>query len=175
MAETVPVPWSVVPGYHCFGCSPHNRSGLGLSFTGCPEGLRAAFRLGRAFESYPGVVHGGLVGVIADETMGNLVVLARRQPAWTVTQRTRFLTPLLVDHDYRCVASLSGAEPGQPLRAEAEILDADGAVCATSTAVYQPFTLAGARDRLSLGDDEIALLEHALTTTKSPFPNGVPS
>ena len=43
-------------------------------FTPHPDGLQARFRLSRSFESYPGVVHGGLTGVICDEVMGNLIV-----------------------------------------------------------------------------------------------------
>lgn len=168
MATTVRVPWSVIPDYHCFGCSPHNAAGLRLCFTPDPEGLRTDFRLGRAFESYPGVVHGGLIGVIADELMGNLIVLERQHPAFTVSQRTRFLTPLLIDRDYHCVASLAETPPDRPIQASAEVRDADGAVCATSTASYQPFELAAVRHQLTLGDDEVALLATALANGVQP-------
>ncbi|WP_280220343.1 PaaI family thioesterase [Nocardia neocaledoniensis] len=172
-ATAVTVPWSVIPDYHCFGCSPHNAAGLRLSFTPRPDGaLVAAFRLGRAFESYPGVVHGGLIGVVCDEVMGNLIVLARNVPAFTVSQRTRFLTPLLIDREYRCVATLPPARGSGPIAAHAEILDADGAVCASSTATYQPFELHAVRDQLTLDDDEVALLDHALSTANTFSPNG---
>ncbi|MEV0358506.1 PaaI family thioesterase [Nocardia sp. NPDC050697] len=167
MTGTVRVPWSVIPDYHCFGCSPHNAGGLRLRFTPDPEGLRTDFRLGRAFESYPGVVHGGMIGVIADELMGNLIVLARQHPAFTVSQRTRFLTPLLIDRDYHCVATLAEPAPG-PIRASAEVRAADGTVCATSTASYQPFELAAVRHQLTLGDDEVALLATALANGVQP-------
>lgn len=171
--STVEVPWSVIPDYHCFGCSPHNASGLRLTFTPRADGaLVAAFRLGRAFESYPGVVHGGLIGVVCDEVMGNLIVLARHVPAFTVSQRTRFLTPLLVDHEYRCVATLPPARGDGPIQAHAEIVDAGDAVCASSTATYQPFDLHTARHQLTLGDDEVALLDHALSTANTFSPNG---
>ncbi|MEV6364440.1 PaaI family thioesterase [Nocardia asteroides] len=170
---TVEVPWSVIPDYHCFGCSPHNPTGLRLTFTPRDDGaLVAAFRLGRAFESYPGVVHGGLIGVICDEVMGNLIVLARQVPAFTVSQRTRFLTPLAVGRDYRCVATLPTGRGAGPIPAQAEILDLDGAVCASSTATYQPFDLHAERARLTLGDDDVALLDHALSTANTFSPNG---
>ncbi|MCC3332796.1 PaaI family thioesterase [Nocardia abscessus] len=171
--DTVRVPWSVIPDYRCFGCSPHNTTGLRLRFTPHPDGLQARFRLGREFESYPGVVHGGLIGVICDEVMGNLIVLARHHPAFTVTQRTRFLTPLLVGREYHCVATLSGAEDDRPIQASAEIRDADGLVCASSTAAYQPFALDDVRHQLTLGDDEVAALSHALSTGTALAPNGV--
>ncbi|AYF73822.1 PaaI family thioesterase [Nocardia yunnanensis] len=172
---TVPVPWSVIPDYHCFGCSPHNPSGLRLSFTAHPDGLQARFRLDRCFESYPGIVHGGLTGVVCDETMGNLIVLVRHVPAFTVSQRTRFLAPLLVDHEYRCVATLSAPDAGDLIQASAEILDADGHSCASSTATYRPFALDSVRHQLSLRDDEVAVLDQALTMANALSPNGVPT
>ncbi|MVU80420.1 PaaI family thioesterase [Nocardia sp. ET3-3] len=173
--EVVRVPWSVIPDYHCFGCSPHNVSGLRLTFTPHGDGLQARFRLDRAFESYPGIVHGGLTGVICDEVMGNLIVLARHVPAFTVSQRTRFLTPLLIDREYRCVAQLSETGSGGLIQATAEIRDADDAVCAASAATYRPFALESVRHQLSLRDDEVALLAQALTTATALSPNGVPS
>jgi len=178
--EAIAVPWSVIPDYRCFGCSPHNEGGLRLVFTAHPDGLQARFRLGRSFESYPGVVHGGLTGVICDEVMGNLIVLARHTPAFTVSQRTRFVTPLLVDHEYTCVASLSGSPSDALIQGNAEILDASGALCAGSTATYQPFDFRDVRHQLTLDDDEVALLSHALDpeshdrpATKHPATNGV--
>ncbi|MBH0776535.1 PaaI family thioesterase [Nocardia bovistercoris] len=172
--ETIAVPWSVIPDYRCFGCSPHNPGGLRLRFTAHPRGLQARFRLGRGFESYPGVVHGGLTGVICDEVMGNLIVIARRRPAFTVSQRTRFVTPLLVDHEYVCVAELSANDSGALIQASAEISDADGALCAGSSATYQPFDFRDVRHQITLDDDEVALLSRALLDPE-PTPNGVTS
>ncbi|WP_018685818.1 PaaI family thioesterase [Actinokineospora enzanensis] len=168
---SVRVPWSVLPDYRCFGCSPHNDRGLRLTFDTHPDGLCARFTLDRGFESYPGVVHGGLVGVICDETIGNLIVLARRRPAFTVSMRTRFVTPLLVGREYRCVASLRDGD--ELFHGSADILDADGTVCATVTAVYQPFALDDVRHQLTLGDDEVALLDSAIarhSIDRSPTP-----
>lgn len=167
-ADVIAVPWTVLPDYHCFGCSPHNSSGLGLRFTRHADGVQARFRLDRRFESYPGVVHGGLIGVICDEVMGNLIVLARRVPAFTVSQRTRFLTPLLIDRQYRCVATLLTDREGT-IRAAADILGEDDGLCASSSAVYQPFALADVRHQLTLADADVARLEHALSTPDTHF------
>ncbi|PPK64915.1 hotdog fold domain-containing protein [Actinokineospora auranticolor] len=161
---SVQVPWSVLPDYRCFGCSPHNPHGLRLAFHPRPDGLLARFTLDRGFESYPGVVHGGLVGVICDETIGNLIVLERHKPAFTVSMRTRFVTPLLVGREYRCVATLR-ADGEELFHGSAEVLDADGGVCATASAVYQPFALDQVRHQLTLDDAEVDLLSRAINPT----------
>jgi len=159
----VNLPWSVLADYRCFGCSPHNPGGLQLVFEPHPDGVCTRFRLGRHFESYPGIVHGGLVAAICDETMGNLIVLRHRQSALTVSMRQRYITPLAVGRSYLCVARLGGDRDGQRLyRASAEVLDDDGTVCATATASYQPFALADMRGRLALSEPELAALSRAL-------------
>ena len=161
--SAINLPWSVLADYRCFGCSPHNPGGLQLVFEPHPDGLSARFRLGRQFESYPGIVHGGLVGAICDETMGNLIVLRHRQSALTVSMRQRFITPLAIGRPYVCVARLDPDRDGQRLyRAAAEVLDENGTVCATATASYRPFELADVRSRLTLSEQEIATLSRAL-------------
>jgi acyl-coenzyme A thioesterase PaaI-like protein len=108
-------------------------------------------------------VHGGLVGAICDETMGNLIVLRRRRSALTVSMRQRFITPLTVGRPYVCVARLTGEQEGQRLyHATADVLDEDGTVCATATATYQPFALADVTGLLTLSEQEVAALSSAL-------------
>ncbi|MCL9760247.1 PaaI family thioesterase [Frankia sp. AiPa1] len=144
------LPWAVLADYHCFGCSPHNPHGIALQFTEHPEGLATTFRLGRSYESYPGVVHGGLLGVVVDETMGNLIVMRTGRVAFTVSLRLRYLAPVTVGAAFTCVARLGRSRPGEPgtdgplTSATAEILDADGAPAVTATATYRnvPTTIA---------------------------------
>jgi acyl-coenzyme A thioesterase PaaI-like protein len=167
----IDLPWSVLSDYRCFGCSPHNPGGLRLVLEPHPEGACARFCLDRSFESYPGIVHGGLIGVICDETMGNLIVLRHGESAFTVSMRQRFISPLVIGRPYTCVARLDRDTDGRRLyHASAEILDADGAVCAMATATYQPFVLADVRARLTLSEQEAAVLSDALSVTTPQDP-----
>ncbi|MFE5474280.1 PaaI family thioesterase [Nocardia sp. NPDC056541] len=165
----VRLPWEAVPDYHCFGCSPHNPAGLGLRFTAHPGGLRAGFRPTRSFESYPGVLHGGLVGVICDEVMANVIMFERGMPAFTVSMRTRYLTPLRVDHDYHCTATISRTDSAV-ITASAEIHDVDDELCASASATYRPFALGEVRHLLTLDDADVARLEHAMSTQNGVHP-----
>lgn len=171
----IDLPWSVLTDYQCFGCSPHNPNGLRLVLEPHAEGACSRFRLGRAFESYPGIVHGGLTGVICDETMGNLIAARHGAPAFTVSMRQRFIVPLVVGRQYVCVARLDRDTDGHRLyHASADILDADGAVCAMATATYQPFTLADVRARLMLSEQEAASLSAALAVAAPLNPAPAP-
>lgn len=166
-APTVGLPWRVLDDYRCFGCSPHNPYGLGLTFSEHPDGLVTRFCLGRAHESYPGVVHGGLLGVVCDEAMGNLIVLRTGLVAFTTGMRMRYLEPVAVGENYSCVASLGAAGADvDTVTARAEILDAAGALVAAGTATYRRVPFFNARDRIALDDQQADRLGRALAESQ---------
>ncbi|WP_207770129.1 PaaI family thioesterase, partial [Frankia canadensis] len=184
--EYRPVPWSTLEDHHCFGCSQTNASGLRLRFAARPDGaavpesIDTRFRLDRTFESYPGIVHGGLIGVICDETMGNLIVLRSGLTSLTIGMRLRYVTAMRVDAEYICVARLvDGAEEalragaGGLVRAESEVLDTAGNLVASATATYRPISMDDARQHLTLRPDAFDRAEAALTTSAAP-PTAIP-
>lgn len=160
---TVDVPWSVLPDYQCFGCSPANEHGLRLRFTRTPDGIECALRFDRTFESYPGVVHGGMSTTVCDEIMGNLLVLRTARSVFTTSLRTRYVSPLAIGADYRCVATTDAAAGDTgPFHARAEILDSDGQAIVFASGSYQPMTAEQARSAMDLSDHDAALVEKAL-------------
>lgn len=163
MTVRIEVPWQVLPGYQCFGCSPSNEQGLRLTFTRNGDGIETRLLFGRAFESYPGVVHGGIATTVCDEIMGNLLVLRFGATVFTTTLRTRYLAPLEVGVEYRCVASTdAGPDTPAPLRAHAEILGPDGSPHVTASGAYQPATEQQARERMAISDSDAALVQRAI-------------
>ncbi|WP_018331343.1 PaaI family thioesterase [Actinomycetospora chiangmaiensis] len=132
---TVALPWQGTLGHSCFGCAPDNPVGLGLHFRAEGDDLVTDLHVDRRYESYPGVVHGGIVALVCDETMGNLAVLRHGRAVVTTSLRTRHVGVVATGGRYRCRASLAGEPP--TLSARAEVLDADGAVVATATAGYR--------------------------------------
>ena len=62
---------------HCFVCGIQNPFGLRLRFTDDGDSsVRAEFAVPEQFNGYPGIVHGGIVATILDETSGR-ALLAR--------------------------------------------------------------------------------------------------
>jgi uncharacterized protein (TIGR00369 family) len=55
---------------HCFGCGPLNLEGLQLKFTPGPEGSVAEFQVPDRFQSWAGMVHGGVMALMLDEAVG---------------------------------------------------------------------------------------------------------
>ena len=135
--EDLRLPWADRPDHSCFGCAPDNPVGLGLRFReDGGGGLVTDVHLDRRHESYPGVIHGGLLALVCDEAMGNLVVLRHGVAAVTTTLRLRYLGRVAPGEAYRCHARVEGTPPG-PLRGQAEIRRADdGTTVVVATAAY---------------------------------------
>jgi uncharacterized protein (TIGR00369 family) len=55
---------------HCFGCGPLNTEGLRLTFVSGPSGSVAKFEVPERFQSWAGMVHGGVVALMLDEAVG---------------------------------------------------------------------------------------------------------
>ncbi|HEY8864447.1 MAG TPA: PaaI family thioesterase [Candidatus Dormibacteraeota bacterium] len=55
---------------HCFGCGQLNLEGLRLIFVPGPSGAVAEFEVPDRFQSWAGMVHGGLVALMLDEAVG---------------------------------------------------------------------------------------------------------
>ena len=131
------LPWAGRPDSHCFGCAPANPVGLGLRFRPDGDGLVTDLHLDRRYESYPGVLHGGIVALVCDEAMGNLVVLRHGRVAVTTSLRLRYIGVVAIGGHYRCHATITGAPDG-PISGRAEVRDLRGDVLVTATAGYRP-------------------------------------
>lgn len=131
------LPWVQRADGHCFGCAPANPVGLGLRFHPDGDALVAEFCLDRRYESYPGVVHGGIVALVCDEAMGNHVVIGHGRPAVTTSLRMRYVGVVAVGGRYRCRATIEEGRSGT-VAGRAEVRDPAGELVVTATAVYRP-------------------------------------
>src|SRR3972149_2159613 len=56
----------------CFGCGRNNPIGLKLNFTRDGDTLRTEFTPDKAYQGWPGLLHGGILGCLLDEAMSNV-------------------------------------------------------------------------------------------------------
>lgn len=56
------------PGQPCFGCGPDHPHGFRLKYERDGDGVLARFTPGERYQGPPGIMHGGLVATVADET-----------------------------------------------------------------------------------------------------------
>jgi acyl-coenzyme A thioesterase PaaI-like protein len=164
------MPLADAPWFRCFGCSPDNAHGLRLRVRRTSADVvdcRVVFDA--HFCSYPGVVHGGIVGTAADDLMANLLLIERRVLAFSTTLRTRFLKPVLAGRPYRIVARVTGAwENGYS--AEAEMTSDEGESHAIVTGTYTPIRHEHARSFFGLDDDEYERIRPFVWTPEQNSP-----
>ena len=92
----------------CFGCGGRNPRGLKLHFTVDEAGprIRSEWIPLKEYQGYADIVHGGMIGLVLDELMGNLLWKTGR-PSVTAEMSVRFLKPAHVGHPLRCEAWIS--------------------------------------------------------------------
>lgn len=121
---------------NCFGCSPNNAKGLGLVFDETDDAVVADVLLGRGYEGYPGVVHGGIVALILDEAMGRAIWRTDRRPALTLGLRVRYVDAMKTGAAYTVRGEVRDRD-GEIIRARAEIEQAGEGVVAAADATFR--------------------------------------
>ena len=119
----------------CFVCGLENSIGLKMAFYQDAEGrVVAEFTPGEEHQGYPGVVHGGIVTAMLDETLGRVAIAAER---WMVTGRLniRFRQPIPVGETLTVIGEVV-AWKRRVLEARGEIRLADGQVGAEATGTF---------------------------------------
>jgi uncharacterized protein (TIGR00369 family) len=116
----------------CFACGARNPAGLQLTFREEGDAVVADFTPDARFQGFPGVVHGGILATLLDETLNRL---ATREGRWMVTGRLeiRFRTVAPVGRTLR-VAARAVSSRSRALTAEGDIRLADDPDTAIATA-----------------------------------------
>jgi uncharacterized protein (TIGR00369 family) len=94
---------------HCIVCAPSHPLGLQVNYRIGADGVvHAEFPCDRAFQGYPGQLHGGVIAALLDGAMTNCL-FAHGIEAVTAELKIRFLRPLLPDRIAEVNAHLARA------------------------------------------------------------------
>jgi len=103
----------------CFACGHHNESGLKLTFHLDGDRIVADYLPAERFQGFPGVLHGGVLATMLDETMSRTGALRRE---WLMTGKLdiRYRRPAPIDQPLRVWGEIAREREGA--------IDAVGAV-----------------------------------------------
>jgi uncharacterized protein (TIGR00369 family) len=79
---------------HCFGCGPTNPAGLRLSFTETDEGVEVEYSVPAHLQGATGIVHGGILATLLDETLCMTAYAKAGTPVFTGELTVRYLRPV---------------------------------------------------------------------------------
>ncbi|MFC8077009.1 PaaI family thioesterase [Streptomyces sp. NPDC057137] len=124
---------------NCFGCAPHNPIGLRLVFEEEGNGFGTRIKLGADYESFPGVIHGGIVAAILDETLAQAVYRSDRISAFTTGLRIRYGRPMETGAEYTAHAEITKRD-ALSVRASGEIRLPGGDLVAAADGTFHLLT-----------------------------------
>lgn len=118
----------------CFGCGQTNPIGLKLSFKWDGKTAKAEFTPTELYQSWRGVVHGGIVAVMLDEAAGWAMLFEGMNPV-TTKMETRFRHPALINEPLIITGSIT-KKTGKRVEAKAAITSRDGTLIAECISTY---------------------------------------
>ena len=122
----------------CFACGDDNPIGMrleGIRREG--DEVRATMRPRPEYQSYPGMLHGGLSTTALDEVMGYAAILLAGIWSATATMEVRFRAPVPYDATLELVAGITEVR-SRRVRAWARLHLPGGSVAVSSTALLVP-------------------------------------
>jgi uncharacterized protein (TIGR00369 family) len=120
---------------NCFVCGRENPAGLKMDFfTVEPGRSRAEISIPTDYEGYPGIVHGGIVAAILDETGGRAYMDDPNKFMVTAQLNVRYRKPVPSESKL-VVIGIAGERRGRVLQAHSEIQNESGEVLAEANLV----------------------------------------
>jgi len=116
----------------CFACGPDNPRGLHLTFRFEGNECVCDFVPQRFHQGWAGIVHGGIVATLLDETMTRMLC-DTGTPVVTADLHVRLKQPVPVGIPLQVRARVR-ARRKRVIEAEAEVILSDGAIAATGEA-----------------------------------------
>lgn len=156
--------------HNCFGCSPKNAAGLRMRFTTDGEAVYTAVRVPEHLCGWSGIVHGGVLTAILDETMSWVAIHLLHRIALTQTMTVEFLKPARIGETLYASGRVRRYGGRNDADLEAELFDDSGAACARAEARFKVFSPAVAR-RLRIADEAaLAWFEKLFGDAAPPAP-----
>jgi len=120
----------------CFACGPRNEIGLKLTFRREGDRILADYRPREDFQGFPGVLHGGILATMLDETMSRTGAMRRE---WLMTGKLdiRFRRPAPVDQPMRVWGEIVRERQGA-VDAVGAVELMDGTVVAEARGMFMP-------------------------------------
>lgn len=126
----------------CFACGARNDAGLRLVFRHEGDAVVTEFTADERFQGFPGLVHGGILATLLDETL-NRLAMAEGRMMMTGRLDIRYRSAAPLGRPLR-VSARARSSRARMLQAEGEIRLADGgeaeagAIIATAEAIFLP-------------------------------------
>ena len=148
-------PWLGLEGYNCFGCAPHNPSGLQMEFYVDGDDLVSIWNPKDHFQSWQNVLHGGIQSVLLDEVCGWVVAHKLKASGVTAKMETRFRKPVAINQEFIELRARMREQKRNIAIVDGEIRSAEGEILAECSCTYFTFDAAHAPEQVPYNPTEV--------------------
>jgi uncharacterized protein (TIGR00369 family) len=117
----------------CFGCSVKNPIGLSLRFSESDEALYTRWTPSENYQGYPGILHGGIIASLLDETGGWCVSVKIGTAGVTSEMRTKYLAPVYINKGDITLTAKILEKSEKNARIHCTLIDGQSKLCAEAT------------------------------------------
>ena len=129
-------PWLHKEGYKCFGCAPDNPIGLHMEFFEEGDNILCFWRPQDHFEGWVGVLHGGIISTLIDETAGWVVTRKLQAAGMTSKLEVTFRKPITSNEVQVTVKAHLSEQRRNMAFIDVVVENAHSEVCAEGRAIY---------------------------------------
>ena len=122
--------------HNCFACSPANRFGLQMKLFTDNRSVLSWLSVPEHMGGWNRIVHGGIVCTILDEIMGWAGLYFLKQITLTRTMTVEFINSVRVGENLKAEARVLDFDGKRTARTDAQVLNANGDLCATSSGTF---------------------------------------
>lgn len=125
--------------YNCFGCSPDNPFGLHMEFYEDGDDVVSYWHPHDHFQGWTGVMHGGILATMIDETAGWVVMRKLQTSGMTSRLNLKYLYPVSSDSSQVTVRARITGRKRNYCVISVSLEDETGRTCVEAEAVYFAF------------------------------------
>jgi acyl-coenzyme A thioesterase PaaI-like protein len=140
--------------HNCFGCSPSNAAGLRMEFFQHADTVYSRVTIPDHLGGWNGVVHGGVVSAILDETMSWAAMVLLKRLSFTQKMTVAFEKTVAVGATMEAAGRIREVKDDREAVVEGLLTDLAGNLCAVSEGRFRLFSPAVAK-RLKIVDDKM--------------------
>ncbi len=142
--------------HNCFGCSPHNASGLKMEFYTNEEhdSVYSWLTIPDHVCGWGNLVHGGIVTTILDEAMGWASVTVLKKLILTKAMSVNFFKPVFVNQEICVVGSILKVVNDREVEVQASIFNGNKELAAKSSSLVSLFTI-GEIKKIGMFEDSL--------------------
>lgn len=140
--------------YNCFGCAPHNESGLQMKFFEDGDEIVSEWEPKNHLNGYKNILHGGIQATLMDELASWYIFVKLKTGGVTSKMEVKYKKPVFTDKGNLKLRAKLNAMKRNVADIEVKLFDANGKLCSQSNVFYFTFDKEKAKEKLDFPDSE---------------------